>query len=576
MKFNNILQEQIRIKNKLLLENVSRDLLPQQRYIVEGIYNELMPLIEATISADKIKDLFGEIEKQSIAGGNSRTLAGGAVDVVKKANEIINNTGKWIQNTTPVKNFDQKFEDLKTKASEKFPDLSEKLSSLGDWAKENPGKTAAVIGVLTAVASLAGGPVGGAIAGQVLRGTVELLKGEKLSTAVGKGLKTAAIGWLAGMTMDAVGDMISDVYSQFNPIPIDATNRYWEINVGNGMPDIYQEAAFYGSKEEYAAFKDIWADAVKEWQNGDFDAAVEAFETARDFAETATANTLNKIALDGDPQEKMELLGKALDGLTAAAQGAAAGATAYDKQGNPVGGQQDDKSKAPAKESFYLQTRPLSEGQVYILFDHCQDLSRVEYIAEGPMDMLKKGAAAVGKGLSWAGKQATEKITSAKLLASWKLEGSPTDSAELAEFLKGQGVEDAVIAASYETMSLPAPGTGSEQKKEPTLAAAEFKPGQAVTYTNAKGETKQATVVKQLDTVDAQGDPQIQLKAGAATFAVDKDRIQAAAQSDQPAAGDQYQQAVAMVTKLPTERKARLLKALLKNAGAAGAQTAQA
>ena len=55
------------------------------------------------------------------------------------------------------------------------------------------------------------------------------------------------------------------------------------------------------------------------------------------------------------------------------------------------------------------------------------------------MDKLKAGAGkvagAVQKGAAWAGKQATEKVTSAKLLAAWKLEGSPTDSEELKKFL---------------------------------------------------------------------------------------------------------------------------------------------
>lgn len=569
MKFNNILQEQIRVKNKLLLENVSSDLLPQQRYIVEGIYNELLPLIEATISADKIKDLFGEIEQQSIAGGKSRTLVGSAADVAKKANEIINNTGKWLQNTTPVKNFDQKFEDLKSKASEKFPDLSDKLSSLGDWAKENPGKTAAVVGILTAIASLAGGPVGGAIAGQVLRGTVELLKGEKLSTAIGKGVKTAAFGFIAGKAFEMLGDWLGGLRAEvvmrdkFADVSWDATKTVtapgmeWTRNIQGinvqVLPDDAQTINFLmdtigkGGDQAVLAF-DKLATIAAEIRTDEY----------KEFLQSVGA-----MARDND--SLYQVIQGAKEGLQAASQGAVA-----------ASGVAADSKKTANQEAYYVQKKPLSEGQVYILFDHIVDYSHIDMIAEGPMDMLKKGAAAVGKGLSWAGKQATEKITSAKLLASWKLEGSPTDSAELAEFLKGQGVEDAVIAASYEAMSLPTPGTGSEQKKEPTLAAAEFKPGQSVTYTNAKGETKQATVVKQLDTVDAQGDPQIQLKAGAATFAVDKDRIQAAAQSDQPAASDQYQQAVAMVTKLPTERKARLLKALLKNAGAADTQTAQA
>jgi hypothetical protein len=58
---------------------------------------------------------------------------------------------------------------------------------MGEWAKANPGKTAAIIGVLTTLAAVAGGPAGGAIAGQILKGAAELMKGEKLSTAVGKG-----------------------------------------------------------------------------------------------------------------------------------------------------------------------------------------------------------------------------------------------------------------------------------------------------------------------------------------------------------------------------------------------------
>jgi hypothetical protein len=50
--------------------------------------------------------------------------------------------------------------------------------------------------------------------------------------------------------------------------------------------------------------------------------------------------------------------------------------------------------------------------------------------------------------------------------------------------------------------------------------------GDTVTYTNAKGETKQAVVNQLLTTKDAQGDEQIQLKKGSAVFAVDKKAVQ--------------------------------------------------
>ena len=46
--------------------------------------------------------------------------------------------------------------------------------------------------------------------------------------------------------------------------------------------------------------------------------------------------------------------------------------------------------------------------------------------------------------------------------------------------------------------------------------------GDPVVYTDAKGKQKRATMVKVLDTKDAQGDPQVQLKSGSATFAVDQ------------------------------------------------------
>lgn len=437
-----LLEQHINNSRRLLRESCD-GLSIEQRIIVEGIYNEFVPLIEASLTADQIKQIFGAVEKQAVAGGQSRTLVGAGVDVAKQANDAINKMGQWLQNTAPVKNFDQKFDNLKATVSQKFPDLANKLSSMGDWARENPGKTAAIIGIMTTLGSLAGGPVGGAIAGQILRGATELLKGEKLSTAIGKGLKTAAIGWLAGMTMDAVGDMISDVYQQFNPIPLQGNASYSVINVGNGLPSTFQDAAIYGNQEQLDQFTKLWRYAADNWRNGDYAAAEEAFESAKEFASQVSLETLNKIAIEGDPAEKVRALTQALDGFSAAAQGAAAGATAYDKQGKPVEG------SAPAKkESRYLQQRPLSEGQIYLMFDQIQRLD------EGPLDMLKKAGSAVAKGASWVGKQATEKLTSAKLFASWKLAGSPTDSAELAKFLKDEEVPDEIVKKVYADMKI--------------------------------------------------------------------------------------------------------------------------
>jgi hypothetical protein len=211
MKLINILEKE---NNALIFEQHmknSRTILSEsvegmnavQRAIVEGIYNDLKPLIEASLTADQVQQLFKGVEQNVSATGNNRTLVGKGKDAVGKVNDTINKVGRWLQDTTPVKAADQKFTQLKSTIGTKFPELDKQLTGLGSWMKENPGKSAAIIGVMTAIAALATGPVGGALAGQILRGSSELIKGSKLSTAVGKGLKTAAVGAAAGGAVDA-------------------------------------------------------------------------------------------------------------------------------------------------------------------------------------------------------------------------------------------------------------------------------------------------------------------------------------------------------------------------------------
>lgn len=193
-------------QGRILCESICKDLTKQQRIIVEGIYKDLEPLMEMELTTQQITQLFKDLEQ---ANSGERTMIGKGVDAAKYVNDTISKVGRWLADTTPVKAFDQKYQSLITDISNKLGADSKVVSytkQLGQFAKNNPGKTAAIIGVLTTVAAIAGGPAGGAIAGQVLRGTAELLKGEKLSTAVGKGLKTAAIGYGVGKIADMIKD----------------------------------------------------------------------------------------------------------------------------------------------------------------------------------------------------------------------------------------------------------------------------------------------------------------------------------------------------------------------------------
>jgi hypothetical protein len=445
MRIENLIENN---NHRQLLRESCDGLTLEQRRIVEGIYNEFVPLIEATLTADQIKGIFKNVEQQAVAGGDNRTLAGLGVDGVKQVNATINNVGKWLQNTTPVKMADEKFEKLKNDINTKFPDskLLDGISNLGIWMKENPGKSAAVIGVLTALASLAGGPVGGAIAGQVLRGAAELIKGEKLSTAMGKGVKTAALGYLSGKAFEMLGNWMAGFREQSIPFgsgDAGLENVSWDATKTLRSPGMEWTQTTQGFN---ALVKPEEASAIRAAMNlvkGGGDGALEGFDQLKSVASIIQSKDYMadmqgmvdgawKAAKDND--SLLQFINTAKQGLQAGAQGAVAASTGSEK-----------------KESYYVQTRPLSEGQVYLLL---KKIAATEQLNEGPMDWVKKGAAAVGKGIQRVGQNITNKLTYEKLLAGWKLDGSPTDSEELKKFLTSMEVSDDIVNKVYTDMKL--------------------------------------------------------------------------------------------------------------------------
>jgi len=479
MRIENLIENN---HHRQILRESCDGLTLDQRRIVEGIYNEFVPLIEASLTADQIKQVFGELEKQAVAGGANRTVVGAGIDVAKKANEVINNVGKWLQNTTPVKMADAKFEKLKNDINKKFPDskLLDGISNLGIWMKENPGKSAAVIGVLTALASLAGGPVGGAIAGQVLRGAAELIKGEKLSTAVGKGIKTAALGYLSGKAFEMLGNWMAGFREQSIPFgsgDAGLENVSWDATKTLRAPGMEWTQTTQGFN---ALVKPEEASAIRAAMNlikGGGDGAGEGFDQLKAVADLVRGKDYMadmQTMVDGafkaakDNDSLLQFINTAKQGLQAGAQGAVAASTGSEK-----------------KESYYVQTRPLSEGQVYMIVDRI-------LVEAGFIDKLKAGA-------SWVGKQATEKVTSAKLLAAWKLEGSPTDSEEFKQFLLNYGgIEAPVVDKVFTDLKISAAPV-AQAAQAATGGYAEVK--KAIMQLNTKDRKRMMTyLTKQLGT----------------------------------------------------------------------------
>ena len=228
--------------HKLLTESVWRQLDEDTKSHINIWEKELWPLLEeyeklteAELTANQISTIFKDAETFAQNSGKYQTLAGKAGEkaavagkavaggvklasgVVAQINAKINELGKIIQDTKPVQGLDRAFDkaklDLNQKLGGKDSKINKAIETMAQAAKDNPGKTKFLIGLLTTAAAFAGGPAGGATAGFVLRLGNDLLAGDKLSTAVGKGAKTAALGFLAGKAFEFLSAEMKDMFA---------------------------------------------------------------------------------------------------------------------------------------------------------------------------------------------------------------------------------------------------------------------------------------------------------------------------------------------------------------------------
>jgi hypothetical protein len=509
-----------------LLESVCRDLTRDQRRVVEGIVNQLRPLFEAPLTQTKIDQIFSQAEQNLTSAGVNRSGVGQAVDVTKAVgskvgsavgstagavNDAINKLGGYLQTTAPVKYFDDQFDELKRKITAKLGADSKTMAivdQLGQYAKANPGKTAFVIGALTAVASFAGGPAGGAVAGQVLRGAVELLKGEKLSTAVGRGAKSAAIGGALGAGITALGDYFGNIKVVASQIPgytqlakLDFIRQ--DVQVGGNNPgyffgdlrgiEIPSQLApklklLLDQVSNYIDRND-WASAGKFWN--EVTAIVDNPEVRQYVKEIAGNNqTLYDQAVANAANFK-EVAAKISSTLRAAVQGGLAGASAAPAPA----------AKTPTAGTATNQVREhhirLTNKEVHEIFAVAGSL-----LNEGPMDWLKT-----------KGKNLTTKVTADKLKSMWTKDGKPMDSEKIAAILRQAGVKDDVVASAFNAVEAPVPSwvrtpAAAQPAVEPaaTTAATATQPA-AATATQPAAATatqpaagKSATAAPAMDT----------------------------------------------------------------------------
>ena len=163
-----------------------------------------------------------------------------AMKGITSANDAVNRLGKLAQDSKPVQNFDDKADELIAKMQDTLGQKNPKMLALAkqyaEWAKKNPVKQSLIIGALTAAAALVLTPAGASAVGFVLRAANELMKGEKLTTAVGKGVKGAVIGGIAGLgakeILSPLADALSDMVIKTIP---DVVPDVVRIDLGKGF-----------------------------------------------------------------------------------------------------------------------------------------------------------------------------------------------------------------------------------------------------------------------------------------------------------------------------------------------------
>lgn len=227
-------------------------------------------------------------------------------------------------------------------------------------------------------------------------------------------------GSVSGDPMAGVTDTGSAAVSKAADVATDAASKPF----GAGMsPDYLQRVVDAGGKSG-VRFKINPEDAQKalDWQAQNGGQAVQAASDAAAGAAKGYSKDYLEKVLSGDhprpliSKEKAAALLKSMEGIS-------------------------------------YSNKPLSEGQVYLIFNRVCALND-NIISEGPIDAIKGFA---GKAMDKArtiGTNLTTKITADKLNSAWQKSNAPTDSEELKKFLTGQGVNASIVDSVYKSLKI--------------------------------------------------------------------------------------------------------------------------
>jgi hypothetical protein len=522
-------------KRTLITEgwNDSRLTLLETQHIIPFVDSIEKFIVEAKLTPDQISQLFTNVEQGATAAGGNRTLVGKGTDAAKFINTKMKELGQAVKKTGPVENADAKFAELKAKIGAKDSKVVSAIQGVSDWAKENPGKASIAVAVLTVAASMAAGPMAGAIAGFVTRASKDLLQGKDLSTAAGNAAKIGALGALAGGIADVFGDTAVDVKPAIDEVtPASVSTEISSDEVADAAKSSPEEISSAMPSLEDA--KDAYAERISEViGTGSINIPQEMMDKISDTIVVegdypnnyimklpeGSSMIRGEIFLTPDEAEAWDefkqgkdlnqLLGKEgtewikqnVEGANEMISGREAADAAFDAElkakydamsAEEQKSYDNEKSQqtiytsgfdeyTPPGEPKYKESINFKNIQIETIIEWC-DLTPAVMLTEGPMDAIKKGAAAtagaikkgasaVGAKAAKVGKNMTTKVTADKLNKAWIKAGKPTDSDAIANILRQQGVSDQVLAPVYKQM-------GAKLPAAPKAVAPGAAPGQ--------------------------------------------------------------------------------------------------
>jgi LysM repeat protein len=188
-------------------------------------------LVEYKLTPQQIEQIFANAEKGQTGMGGNRTMLGQGKDAVAAVNTAWEDLKTQMQNSAPVKGFDQKVNAALNKigvgsADPEFQNnVSGWVQKYRDFAKQHPIAQGAIYAVLIALTGLSGAGIAGAAALGLLKMADRVLQGDRFTSALYKGAKTGGTAYALGQLKNHFADQPTGPAVQ-SPNPSEQFNDY--------------------------------------------------------------------------------------------------------------------------------------------------------------------------------------------------------------------------------------------------------------------------------------------------------------------------------------------------------------